>query len=214
MTESKIIAREVFFIVFISIILGLFNNYFSNKGIPLFRKETTKVAVHDSLLFPETHRDRNLNADSIPDSEIPKDIKVIAPLHEQALRNQDSLAKLNMLKTETALNIITLSQLNRFAHERRGILFDARTDEDYKKGHIKGALNIFGLEPEHHVERFITLPRDTIVIIYCNNPDCHLGVILADFLKVMGFNNLYLYDEGWDGWVQAKMPIDTSMMRE
>jgi rhodanese-related sulfurtransferase len=60
------------------------------------------------------------------------------------------------------------------------------------------------LEVDQYFERFVTLPRDTLILIYCNNPECHLSRIVGDFLQVMGFSNMYHYDGGWDEWSKAK----------
>lgn len=188
--------REIWTILFLSVFLSLVYNTFSSKGIPLIRKEIQKVTVADSVLFT-------------PDIDTTQNVKVIAPLHERALHNPDSMAKLYP-KVQEPFRVISLQQLKKMLAEKRGVLLDARSTDEFRKGHIKGARNIPALEVEKYFDQLVTIPHDTIVIIYCNNPDCHMGQILADFLKVMEFQSLLLYDDGWDGWVEAKMPVDTS----
>jgi 3-mercaptopyruvate sulfurtransferase SseA len=34
--------------------------------------------------------------------------------------------------------------------------------------------------------------------------------MVAEFMQAIGFKRLYLYDDGWDGWEKAKMPVDSS----
>jgi rhodanese-related sulfurtransferase len=213
-TKNKSLVHEVGIIIVISVFLAIVYNVFSSKGIPLIRKNVIKMSVSDSLLFPDAIKVDSLKLINTQDTTILKDIKVIAPLHERALKNPDSVAKLYPPKSDPVWKIISLEQLNRLLAEKRGILLDARTEEEFKKGHIPGAQNIPGLEPEKYVEQIITQPRDTLIIIYCNNPDCHLAQMLAEFLSVMEFKNLYLYDDGWDGWKKAQMPIDTSFTKE
>jgi rhodanese-related sulfurtransferase len=76
------------------------------------------------------------------------------------------------------------------------------------EGHIIGSRNIPFLGVENYFEKMMDIPRDTLIVIYCNGPDCELGKELADFMTQMGFKHLYLYDDGWDGWEKAKMPFE------
>ena len=109
-----------------------------------------------------------------------------------------------------AYRIITLRQFERLRAAHRTIVFDARPAEDFRKARIAGAKNIPGQEAENHFDDVAELPRDTMIVVYCNNPDCHLGRILATFLAALDFKNVLLYDDGWDGWVKANEPVDSS----
>jgi len=197
--KSSSLFREIGTIILISVFLSLVYNAFSGRGISLIRKEIQKVAVTDSSLF-------------LPHQDTVQGVKIIAPLHERALQNPDSMAKLYPKIESEPFKVISLAQLKKLLDEKRGILLDARNSDEFLKGHIKGARNIPALEVEKYFDKLVTIPRDTIVIIYCNNPECHMGAILADFLKVMEFKSLLLYDGGWDGWMEAKMPVDTSIV--
>ena len=201
--------RGVISIVIVAIFLALTYNAFSSKGLSLLRIPPTKIGVSDSVLFANSRIDTHVTS---TDSVATNDIKVIAPLHEQALRNPDSMKALVHAERENAVyNIITFNQMKRLLAAGRGVLLDARNEEDYRKGHIKGARNIPGQYPDAHFGELAELPRDTLVVIYCNNPECHLGRMLAEFMHVMGFKNMVLYDDGWDGWTKAGMPIDTTL---
>jgi rhodanese-related sulfurtransferase len=199
MTKITPLLREIFMILLLSVFLALVYNAFSSRGISLIRKEILKIAAPDSVLFSRSSLDDSTHG-----------VKVIAPLHERALRNQDSMAKLYPTIHESDFKIISLVQLKKLLGEKRGVMLDARSAGEYKQGHIKGASNIPALDVEKYFDKLVTIPRDTLVIIYCNNPECDLGQMLADFLKVMEFKHLLIYDDGWDGWTQAKMPIDTT----
>jgi rhodanese-related sulfurtransferase len=100
--------------------------------------------------------------------------------------------------------------MKRLMAEKHPLIFDARDTAAYRKGHVKGARNIVGQEAGNHFSEMVTIPRDTLIIIYCNNPECHLGRMLAEFMGAVGFTNLLLYDDGWDGWEKAKMPVDST----
>jgi rhodanese-related sulfurtransferase len=207
------LTRQAAVIIALSLLLAVVYNTFSPKGIPLVRVEPKTETVDDSVLFAQPMRDSSQRETILPDTSRLKDIKVIAPLHEQALRNPDSVKALvqkEQEEKEKIYKVITLDQLQRLMKSRRGILFDARAEQEYLKGHIAGARNVPGEDPGKYFDRFIPIPRDTLVIIYCNNPECHLGRALAEFLSVMEFKNMVLYDDGWDGWEKANMPVDST----
>ncbi|HZY10201.1 MAG TPA: rhodanese-like domain-containing protein, partial [Bacteroidota bacterium] len=131
---------------------------------------------------------------------------------EQARLSAKHVGEQALLPKDKTYNIISLTQLTRILSDGNAVVFDARKPEEFRQGHVHGARNIFGLEAEEHFEELVQIQRDTLIVIYCNNPECHLGPMLADFMHLLGFTKLYLYDGGWDGWIEAKMPIDSSMI--
>ena len=211
MNSPKSTVREVFIIILLSVFLALIYNLFSPKGLPLIRTEPKKIAVSDSALFSQqSPRVMDQTKDTIKEQQV----KVIAPLHERALKSPDSVAAVvqkDREKKEEALKTVTLGQVKRLLKAGRGLFIDARDSISYQKAHIKGARNMFGEEVEKHFEELVMIPRDTLIVIYCNNPECHLGRMLADFMSAIEFKNLYLYDDGWDGWEQAGMVNDTTL---
>jgi len=221
--QWKILSREIAAIFALAIFLALSYNMFSPHALPLIRTQPPKEAVSDSALFrtPEIVEKpfQIAGADSIRDDLLhdtarpPKDIEVVAPLHEQALRGADSSGKAGHPvdnKNDRALQIISLDQMKRLIAAHRGVLLDARNADDYQKGHIRHARSMPAEDPDHNFPKLVEIPRDTLVIIYCNNPECHLGRTLVEFLHVMEFKNVVLYDEGWDGWIRANMPVDST----
>jgi len=45
------------------------------------------------------------------------------------------------------------------------------------------------------------------VAIYCSNPHCHFARSVAELLGTFGFTNLLLYDDGYDAWMDAGLPV-------
>ena len=224
MAQTKRPLREVATVVALSVVLSFVYNSFSSKGLPLIRKEVGKEAVSDSVLFgtqdtaqnksPRDSIDRSAGNVSAPPRVQPPDGSTSGeppkkPPQKPARQTEDQPAGKHGEKPEV-YRIISLEQMKRLLSGGHNVLFDARDTAAYRKGHIKGARNVPGLEAEEHFEEFVTIPRDTLILIYCNNPDCHLGRMLADFMGAIGFTKLYLYDDGWDGWEKAKMPVDSS----
>jgi rhodanese-related sulfurtransferase len=202
--KKKSTSGEFVLILVMGCTLGVLYNAFSPKPIPLIPKTVEKVSVSDASLFP------NGDAGSVTDVKGHSDVKVIAPLHERALKHPDSVAAImpHQEGKETT-RIVTLEQFRRLMKEAKPLIIDGRDSTAYLKGHVKGARNIYGLEVDQYFERLALLPKDTLVIVYCNNPECHLGRMVAEFMGMIGFTKIYLYDDGWDGWEKARQPIDS-----
>ena len=193
--QTRLLWREIGAIVALSILLALVYNYFSSKRLPLIRAATTKVAVNDSLLFAQVNPLRSPVADTVPRREG-------APVRGVPVDSTQSSQANNPDRIET----VSLRQMLQLLEQHRALVIDARDPESYKKGHIRGAMNVFGDEPGDHFEDLTKLAPDTLVVVYCNGPDCHLGRSLIKFMRVMEFKHLLLYDDGWDGWEKANMP--------
>ena len=202
-TQIKGLAGEILFLVLVAAFFGLLYNAYSPRGIRLFRAGTVSVAAGDSAVFGVP----NAPGGTAPEGGGSRPLNTAAPLHERALRNQDSMAALFGAK-EDVYRTVSLDQVRRLLEERKGLFIDARNREDYKRGHIRGAWSIPALEMEKYFDKLMTVPSDTLAVVYCNGPDCHLGRMLADFLKELHFTNLYLYNDGWDGWEKANMPVE------
>lgn len=75
-------------------------------------------------------------------------------------------------------------------------ILDVRKPEDYAKGHIQGAYNIFWKEivKEEYLSK---LPKDRQILVYCYTG--HTGQVAATFLMLMGYNAVNL-KFGFMGW--------------
>ena len=201
--------KEAALIIGISVVLGLLTNAFSAKPLPLIPSQARNVAVSDESLFGAPVRGSDTPAP--PPVKRSDAVKVIAPLHDQALKNPDSTAAAAASpRKEETTKIIFLAQFRRLMKDAHPLIIDGRESDAYAKGHVKGAHNAYGLEIEHYFERLAVLPKDTLVLVYCTNPECHLGRMVTEFMTAIGFTNIYLYDDGWDGWEKAGLPADTT----
>ncbi len=203
--NSLTLIKEVIGILVISVVLSFVFNAFSSKKLPLIRVAPNKVVENDSTLFPQLLKNESAIKDSV----------ISTPKRDSSIQNQSSPVKTakqeTQKKTEDNIyHVVTLSQMQRLVNERHAVLIDARDADSYNKAHIKGAVNMFGDEPEQHFEEMTKLSPDTLVVVYCNGPDCHLGRNLIQFMNVLEFKHLYLYDDGWDGWQKANMPVEKS----
>lgn len=113
------------------------------------------------------------------------------------------------------------------AARRGAIIWDVRSAEQYKKGHIPGAVNIGDAGqvlrnantedfiPVGQIEKIlgsagIDPAREVIVYSGRGNPYAYFGLYT---LQYFGGKNTYIYHDGIDGWRAAKHPLSTEPSR-
>ena len=72
---------------------------------------------------------------------------------------------------------------------------DARDAAQYAREHIPGALNI---EWRQAVARRAELPKDRMVLVYCNTGSLSAQAVFA--LRLLGWDNVKVLQDGLDGW--------------
>ena len=103
---------------------------------------------------------------------------------------------------------ISFEKAEKLFREKSAVFVDARSMDDYVKGHILGARSL----PWHDVERrFLEvtddISPDTLIITYCEGAACSLSWDLALFLIDMGFNNVRVLHNGWTLWLESRLPV-------
>lgn len=101
---------------------------------------------------------------------------------------------------------ICVDQIQDFTTLPGGILIDLRSQADYAKGHIDGALHADGRILEKLI---MQLPKDTPILFYCYHGKASLiqGKMFMDF----GFIEIYSLNGGYHGWssVYCKSRLQT-----
>ncbi len=96
-----------------------------------------------------------------------------------------------------------------YEHVQNGsaILIDARDPHEYEAGHIPGALLLPASEfNEYFQAEGEALPRDYPLVVYCQGGDCEESHEVLQELENEGFQELYSYIEGWNGWKKTNYP--------
>ena len=89
------------------------------------------------------------------------------------------------------------------------IFLDSRYPEDYKSGHIKGAINFPYEEFEEHSSQILPkLSFEDEIITYCDGDECETSLLLALELRDMGYKNVKIFFGGWSEWQKAGLPIE------
>ncbi len=83
------------------------------------------------------------------------------------------------------------------------VLLDMRYREDYRRGHIKGALS---MPLEEIDKRYRDLPKDKDIVTYCYNQYCHLSTLGALKLVEHGIPSKEM-NVGWSEWVKLGNPL-------
>jgi rhodanese-related sulfurtransferase len=75
------------------------------------------------------------------------------------------------------------------------LIVDARDAAQYAKEHIPGAVNI---EWRQAVARRRDIPRDRMVVMYCNSGSLSAQAVFA--LRLLGYDNVKVLQDGIEGW--------------
>ncbi len=91
---------------------------------------------------------------------------------------------------------------------REGLVtvLDVRPAEEYRAGHIPGAVSVPLAELR---ERIATLPRDCEVVAYCRGPFCVLAVEAVQILRDSGFRAVR-FEEGVPEWRARGLAVEGS----
>jgi rhodanese-related sulfurtransferase len=98
-----------------------------------------------------------------------------------------------------------------------GVLFlDARRTSVYEQGHIPGArpFSIWESDVDDKVNKLFAERPDAKdqnqpIVIYCSGGDCEDSHMLAQKLWGIGFNNAYVYKDGFPDWQKRGEPVHT-----
>jgi len=82
-------------------------------------------------------------------------------------------------------------------------IIDVRKEEDYRKGHIPGAINL----PKNRWDSFEGLSRDRTNVVYCYTEQCHLSANACKFFAEHGFPVMEL-EGGFETWTQHALPVE------
>ncbi|MBI1284513.1 MAG: rhodanese-like domain-containing protein [Thiobacillus sp.] len=78
---------------------------------------------------------------------------------------------------------------------KKVFIVDARDAGQYDKEHIPGAINI---EWRRAVARRGELPKDRMVVMYCNSGSLSAQAVFA--LRLLGYDNVKVLQDGIEGW--------------
>ena len=90
------------------------------------------------------------------------------------------------------------------------VFLDARSPEDYDRGHILGASNLpWEVFDEYFDVALSNVSDDTTIIAYCDGETCSLGEHVARELVLMGYEDVRVLVNGWSLWKERQLPTES-----
>jgi len=90
------------------------------------------------------------------------------------------------------------------------VFVDARYPEDFKAGHVKGAINLPYEEFEKYSPGILPhLPTAQEIIAYCDGTECETSLLLARELADLGYEDVKVFFGGWQEWRNAGLSVET-----
>jgi rhodanese-related sulfurtransferase len=90
------------------------------------------------------------------------------------------------------------------------LVVDARTPDAYARGHVPGAINL----PHRIIDSSTTasLPRNVLIVTYCDGVFCNASTKAAAKLTGLGFKVKEMLD-GMNGWRKEGYPVEETIMQ-
>jgi rhodanese-related sulfurtransferase len=93
--------------------------------------------------------------------------------------------------------------------------FDARVQEEFAEGHIKGAVLVDPTDDKivatkSKPESLNKFDPRFPVVVYCNGGECDSSQLVAIQLKKFGFVNVKVFEGGITEWQKARFPVEKS----
>ncbi len=101
--------------------------------------------------------------------------------------------------TAVPYHLINSSQLKQWIASGEPLfIIDVRNSDEYRAGHIPGAVNITGIELGSVLS---SIPRDRKIVVYCSTSQA--AVTNAQFLANKGFTNVYALTDPYSVYVNS-----------
>jgi rhodanese-related sulfurtransferase len=126
------------------------------------------------------------------------------------LTNQGFFLKIQEVHSEGAstLEMISLDTAKVFFDSKNALFIDARHEFDYGEGHIQGAVHVALKMFDSQRSRLGSIPKNKLLIVYCDGAECNSSIELAVKLTDDGFTNVKVFFGGWQEWKSAKFPAE------
>lgn len=94
---------------------------------------------------------------------------------------------------------VTIQEVAEHVEHKNAILVDARSEKDYAKEHIPGAISV-PLESDASLIQAALPDKHAAIVVYCGSELCLLGPDLAKKLVSLGYTNVGECAQGFKGW--------------
>jgi rhodanese-related sulfurtransferase len=139
----------------------------------------------------------------LADEDVFRTWQAVRALAESRLSEVDGVVDA-YLDDRDALEAVDAAELMERLNDGSVIVLDVRPEEEYRAGHIPGALSV----PVDALEAALqTLPRDREIVAYCRGPYCVFSDKAVALLGSRGFRARRLR-QGLPDWRAAGFPVE------
>jgi rhodanese-related sulfurtransferase len=139
----------------------------------------------------------------LADEDVFRTWQAIRALAESRLAEVDGVVEAYLVDRD-ALEAVDATELMERLTVGSVLVLDVRPEEEYRAGHIPGALSV----PLHTLEAALqTLPRDREIVAYCRGPYCVFSDEAVALLRSRGYRARRLR-QGLPEWRSAGMPVE------
>lgn len=139
----------------------------------------------------------------LAEPEVYESVRSIRSLAERRLAEVDALVR-TYLGGRDELEAVPRKELLRRVHAGTVVVIDVRPPEEYRAGHIQGAISV----PLKDLPRRVCeLPARKEVVAYCRGPYCLMAFEAVGLLRKRGRSARRLV-EGFPEWRAAGLPVE------
>jgi len=139
----------------------------------------------------------------LADERIVELMAILRALAERSLAEVGRLVA-TYLTTKDDLEPVSAEDLRRRMRARDVVVLDVRPEEEYRAGHLSGALGVPLAELER---RLAEIPADREIVAYCRGPHCILSYEAVARLRAAG-RQARRYEDGFPEWKLAGLPVE------
>jgi rhodanese-related sulfurtransferase len=151
----------------------------------------------------DTRRDATYVHYRLASEDVFKFLRELQGLARSRLAEVEQVAKL-YIDGRDELEPVSLSELQRRVRAGDVTVIDVRPEEEFRSGHIPGALSI----PVAQLKRRLAeIPKKKEVVAYCRGPYCVYSVEAVGILRKHGYRARRA-DEGLPDWRASALPVD------
>ena len=186
----KPILADAWAIFLFSAAFGILFNLFYTEGIELKVKPAPKAHLQEILKSTPP-------AAGYPGWAPPAAAPKSNPAAAVPTPDEDNLPRLSLAGAKDRFD------------RKASIFLDARPPDEYKEGHIPGALSFYADDFEKMAPQVLPLLPDKTkeIVAYCHGTSCDLSIHLAQKLVEQGYTNVKVFFGGWPEWKKAGYPI-------
>lgn len=201
--------RDAGLIVLCALGLAITFNAMNTKSIPWLKKEYERITLDSSeitrYIAPVSAAPSPMPSPqpSSPSTSAQPQSRPQMPVN--AADPQPDQEQSKFVPAPGVVREITLAQFKALLKAGQYYLIDARGAEKYAEGHIANAVNFYGGEAEARIPDMLQMvPKDRVILIYCDGGECELSHHVADVLKRFAYGPIFIFTGGWAEWITKK----------